>query len=116
MHKTLQRQLKRSLGIGDEAELSALLATLQAEATHAAPALRPLLAGFGDLLSKVGASYEQYDRDLELRTRSLEISSAELSSANDKLRHSLRDNENALDSLRQSIHDLLPEEQRTSAA
>ncbi len=116
MHKTLQRQLKRSLGIGDEAELSALLATLQAEATHAAPALRPLLAGFGDLLSKVGASYEQYDRDLELRTRSLEISSAELSSANDKLRHSLRDHENALDSLRQSIHDLLPEEERNTVA
>ncbi len=116
MHKTLQRQLKRSLGIGDEAELSALLATLQAEATHAAPALRPLLASFGDLLSKVGASYEQYDRDLELRTRSLEISSAELSSANDKLRHSLRDHENALDSLRQSIHDLLPEEERNTVA
>ncbi len=116
MHKTLQRQLKRSLGIGDEAELSALLAALQAEAAHAAPALRPLLAGFGDLLSKVDASYEQYERDLELRTRSLEISSAELSSANDKLRDSLRDHENALGSLRQAIHDLLPEEQRTSAA
>ena len=115
MHKTLQRQLKRSLGLGDDSELSALLAALQAEATHATPALRPLLAGFGDFLSKVDASYEQYERDLELRTRSLEISSAELSSANDKLRHSLRDHENALGSLRQAIHDLLPEERRNTA-
>ncbi len=108
MQKVLLRQLKRSLGIGDEAELATLLATMRADSSGADPALRGLLEGFGDFLAKIDASYEQYERDLELRTRSLEISSSELSSSNEKLRRSLHAHENALRSLRQTMHDLLP--------
>ena len=109
MQKTLLRQLKRSLGIKDEAALAAFLAAVPAVAANADPALRPVLEGLGDFLAKVDATYEQYERDLELRTRSLEISSSELSTANERLRQSLAARENALRTLRQTMHELLPE-------
>ena len=108
MQKTLLRQLKRSLGISEEAGLTSLLAAMQANAAGSDPTLRSLLEGFGDFLAKVDATYEQYERDLELRTRSLEISSSELTTANERLRHSLAGRENALRSLRQTMHELLP--------
>lgn len=108
MNKALLRQLKRTIGIGDEAALAAYLDTLSSCATGSDPALQGLLSGFADLLQRVDASYEQYDRDLELRTRSLELSSRELSSSNDKLRSELISRENALGSLRDAIFGLLP--------
>ena len=111
MQKTLLRQLKRTLGIADEAGLNDLLAAARDNATRVDPALRPLLDGLGEFLGKVDATYEQYERDLELRTRSLEISSSELSSANEKLRKSLQGHEAALRSMRQTMRELLPEGQ-----
>lgn len=107
MNKALLRQLKRTIGIGDEAALAAYLDTLSSCSTGSDPALHGLLNGFADLLQRVDASYEQYDRDLELRTRSLELSSRELSSSNDKLRSELISRENALGSLRDAIFGLL---------
>jgi PAS domain S-box-containing protein len=115
MQKLLLRQLKRSLGISDEEALAKLLASLHAAAPLADPALQPLLKGFGDLLATVESSYAQYERDLDLRTRSLEISSSELSSANEKLRLSLAGRENALRSLRATMRDLLPDEPERQA-
>lgn len=109
MQKALLRQLKRSLGIGSEAELATLLSSMSAAATTADPALRTALEGFGDFLKRVDGSYEQYERDLDLRTRSLEISSSELSDSNEKLRLSLADRENALRSLRKTVQHLLPD-------
>ncbi|MBS1130398.1 MAG: sensor hybrid histidine kinase [Proteobacteria bacterium] len=109
MQKTLLRQLKRSISVGSEAELADLLASMRTAGTTLEPAFRGILEGLGDLLSRVDASYEQYERDLELRTRSLEISSAELSAANEKLRQSLAGRDNALRSLRKTIRDHLPE-------
>ena len=109
MQKALLRQLKRSLGIGSEAELAALLNSMSLAATTADPALRTALDGFGDFLKRVDSSYEQYERDLDLRTRSLEISSSELSDSNEKLRLSLADRENALRSLRNTVRHLLPD-------
>ena len=108
MQKTLLRQLKRTIGVGDEAELGKLLATMRATAETAEPSLRQMLTGFGDFLERVGTSYEQYERDLDLRTRSLELSSAELSGSNEKLRLELLGRENALQSLREVVRDLLP--------
>ena len=108
MKKTLLRQLKRTVGIADEAALSQLLDKLQSAASNADPELAGLFNGFGELLQRVDASYEQYERDLELRTRSLEISSQELSSLNDKLRRELGERESALCSVRDAIRDLLP--------
>ena len=109
MQKTLLRQLKRSLGVADESELAALLSHMQAAADAADPSMQGLFSGFGDLLERVGACYDQYERDLELRTRSLELSSLELSTTNDKLRDELSGRESALKSLRSVLRDLLPQ-------
>jgi len=109
MQKALLRQLKRSMGISGEAELAALMSSMSTAAATADPALRTALEGFGDFLTRVDSSYEQYERDLDLRTRSLEISSSELSDSNEKLRLSLADRENALRSLRKTVRHLLPD-------
>ena len=109
MQKSLFRQLKRSMGIASESELAALLSSMSEAATKADPALQAALQGFGDFLARVDGSYEQYERDLELRTRSLELSSSELTASNEKLRLSLAGRENALRSLRKTVRDLLPD-------
>ena len=109
MQKSLLRQLKRSIGIDGETELAGFLALASQLANTADPALQGLLNGLGDLLTRVDASYQQYERDLELRTRSLEISSSELSESNEKLRLSLAGRENALRSLRTTVRNLMPE-------
>lgn len=108
MNKALLRQLKRTIGIGDEAALAVYLEALRTSTVLAHPELQGLLAGFGDLLQRVDASYEQYERDLALRTRSLELSSLELSNANEKLRSELASRESALGLLRHAIRGLLP--------
>jgi PAS domain-containing protein len=108
MNKALLRQLKRTIGIGDEAGLAAYLESLSSLAASSDPALQGLLTGLGDLLQRVDASYEQYDRDLELGSRSLALSTLELSSSNEKLRSELISRENALGSLRDAIYGLLP--------
>lgn len=108
MNKALLRQLKRTIGIGDEAALAAYLESLSSLAASSDPALQGLLTGLGDLLQRVDASYEQYDRDLELGSRSLALSTLELSSSNEKLRSELVSRENALGSLRDAIYGLLP--------
>jgi len=114
MQKALLRQLRRSVGVDDAAGLSHLLETARQAATDAPPEVRSLLEGFGDLLQRVDATYEQYERDVALRTRSLELSSTELSGANDKLRSELESRERALDSLREILHGLLPQDSGVS--
>jgi hypothetical protein len=109
MQKNLLRQLKRSIGVGSESELADLLTSMDAAAASSGPALQGMLKGFGDLLARVNASYEQYERDLDLRTRSLELSSSELSESNEQLRLSLAAREHALRSMRETVRDLLPD-------
>lgn len=115
MQKTLFRQLKRSFNLADEAALSALLASMRTAAVTADPSLRSVLEGFGAFLERVGSSYEQYERDLDLRTRSLEVSLVELSGSNEKLHQELIKRENALYSLREVVRSLLPTTEPASA-
>ncbi|MDD2884007.1 MAG: response regulator [Dechloromonas sp.] len=112
--KGLLRQLKRSLGIDSPTALAALLARLPTLAASAPPELQSILGGLGDFLHRVDGSYAQYERDLDLRTRSLELSSAELSSANNQLRDELNSREAALASLRSILHELRPGETAAS--
>ncbi|MDK9726294.1 MAG: PAS domain S-box protein [Sterolibacteriaceae bacterium MAG5] len=102
MHKALSRQLRRCFGIEDEAGLAALLAEVdrQAKATAASsPPLARSLAGLGEFLERVESTYQQYDRDLNLRTRSLELSSDELIQANQRLSAELANRERAIRAL-----------------
>jgi len=109
MHRILKRQLKRTLGLADEEAFGNLLAAAATLATQADldPAVACLLENFGELLKRVEATYEQSDRDLELRTRSLELSSTELSDANAQLQQEMGARTLALQSLHQTLTELL---------
>jgi hypothetical protein len=111
MHKALSRQLRRTLGIGDEGQWAIFLDRLAALA--AAGALPPdvvgPLTGLKELLVRVDATYVQYDRDVTLRARSLELSSDELLSANNQLRDELQSRERAIRTLQETASALQKE-------
>jgi sigma-B regulation protein RsbU (phosphoserine phosphatase) len=114
MHRILQRQLKRTLGLSDEAAFGNLLdaAGVLARQTDIDPAVACLLGNFGELLKRVETAYEQSDRDLELRARSLELSSGELSEANNQLQQDMAKRSLALHSMHQSLAQLLSNQQK----
>ena len=82
-NKRLARQLRQALRVDSPEALQRLNALLAASPE---PALAELAGRLPRLLEIVADSYVQYDRDLDLRTRSLELSSEELLEANEKLR------------------------------
>jgi signal transduction histidine kinase/DNA-binding response OmpR family regulator len=79
--RLLLRQLGRTLGAGDDDTLAALLEELRQD--RVPPGLAD---GLRHLVMLVDDAYQQYERDLRLRTRSLEISSQEMLAYNDRLR------------------------------
>ncbi len=95
----LLRQLRRSLDVDGRAALEAL------PALAADKGLRDAIVR---LVAMVSDSYQQFDRDLALRTRSLELSSQELTQANDRLREEGVAQRTVLDTLRESTRELLP--------
>ncbi|MDD5298767.1 MAG: response regulator [Rhodocyclaceae bacterium] len=98
--KLLARQLKRAFGINDQAGEAQLLSDF-------ARAGGDLDRRFSALLTMVDDAYAQYERDLTLRTRSLELSSAELTQANDRLRLETESQGRALEALRASAQQLI---------
>ena len=98
--KLLTRQLRRAFGAPGTPFEEPAAATDE----HSAAAL---LAAMPAFLRMVDAAYAQFDRDLELRTRSLEISSAELQEANERLRAKAESQARALDSLRATVQSLV---------
>jgi two-component system, sensor histidine kinase and response regulator len=111
MHSLLLRQLKRQLGIADEAALRLFLADIQHELAEEglSPVMRKLAEGFAPLLDRIDSSYEQNTRDLALRDRSLMLSSTELSHINQQVRAEGDRQARLLLQLRQMVGDLLPE-------
>jgi len=109
MHRSLQRQLKQILGLSDAKAVDALLAAAGDAAARPGldPAVAALLGSFGTLIQRIDAAYEQADRDLELRTRSLELSSAELDTVNTRLRADLAARARALQALHATLDGLL---------
>ncbi|MBF0192122.1 MAG: PAS domain S-box protein [Magnetococcales bacterium] len=107
MHRLLARQLKRVFGL-TEAEFPQALAELRglAEARGSSGAGR-ILDGFEEFFSRVGQSYEQHERDLDLRNRSLQLSSEELTRSNEQLRAEARRRLAVIDSLRSTANRLL---------
>jgi PAS domain S-box-containing protein len=112
MHRGLQRQLKRTLGLENSDALVDLLdkAIVVAGQPDLDPALASLLTNFGSFIERVGASYEQADRDLELRSRSLDLSSTELNAANARLREDIAARSRTVRSLRNTVAELLGED------
>ena len=108
MHKLLTRQIQRALGV-DEQSLATVLAELAQLGANGAvsPHAAGLLGGFGTLLKRVDEAYQQSDRDLELKTRSLELSSVELTESNARLREELGSRTRAIESLRSTAMGLM---------
>ena len=108
MHRTLLRQLRRSLGVADEAAWEKLCARLEALADGGGgdEALRSLASGLASLVAQVDASYVQAERDLALRTRSLALSSAELNALNGRLQERIDEQERVFAAVRRMIDEL----------
>jgi diguanylate cyclase (GGDEF)-like protein/PAS domain S-box-containing protein len=93
-NKLLRRQVRRCFGAQPE-DLAGQLGA------------GDVAARLDALLRLVDASYQQSELDIALRTRCLDVSSAELEEANERLRVEIRDRELALNRLRQSALQLL---------
>jgi len=108
MHKLLARQLRRAFG-SEGSRLERVLADL--DALSRTPGLAPetahFLSGFGGFLDRVGAAYEQNDRDLELTARGLELSSHEVLQANGRLREELARSRRAIEALREAANNMI---------
>ncbi len=88
MHRLLERQIKRALGL-EPGQWPHLAEAIKSLADHCADTdadLARALFGLPTLLERVSDAYAQQERDLALIRRSLELSSAELSDVNEKLR------------------------------
>lgn len=105
MHPTLSRQLRRLCGVESDSELSERLSSLQA--LDLSPQLREFTEGIQELLVRVNATYEQNDRDLDLRSRSLEQSSAELNAINQQIRTDIASRNRVLQYVRDAAIKLL---------
>lgn len=87
MHKLLARQARRILG-ADEAQMPSVLNELRqlADSPGVSPETTRFVNGLEEFLQRVGSAYDQNDRDLDLKSRSLLLSSIELTQINDRIR------------------------------
>jgi two-component system sensor histidine kinase/response regulator len=107
-NRTVARQIKRRLGLADLAAAQTLIGQLR-DVGREHPALGELAERLPDFLAGVVESYAQFDRDLVLRTRSLAISSDELTSVNERLRRETHDQQQVLSTLRAATRELMAE-------
>lgn len=109
MHRTLSRQLRRFCDIESGESLAQLFdSALALSKDDSLPKeVKHLLSGLKCFLGNVDATYEQYDRDLDLRKRSLEIESSELTHVNDSMRDDIISRNHVLASLREAASHLM---------
>ena len=112
MHRILVRQLQRVCGVDTEEALEKMLDALPALAAQpgVTPEIASFLCGLKIFVSHVGENYAQFDRNLKLAARSLELSSMELNQTNERLRSELDMRNLMLRSLREAVINLLPKE------
>jgi PAS domain S-box-containing protein len=115
MHRTLERQLKRLLGIDPASwpEIAVRLTALGKGEGTGNEFPEPLLRSLPTLLERVDDTYMQNERDLALIRRSLELSSAELTESNQKLRDEAESSARALEALRGAFDILLRDKNGT---
>mgnify|MGYP000302323606 CR=1 FL=1 len=109
MHRTLSRQLRRFCDIESSESLNRLLeeASALSKDDNLSSEMKNLLSGLEGFLGRVDATYEQYDRDLDLSIRSLEIGSSELTHVNDRMRDDIVSRNHVLKSLREAASHLM---------
>lgn len=101
MHRLLERQIKRLLGLSAE-QVPLWVDKLQAHGRNIGESdadFSRVLANLPSLLDRVSETYAQQDRDLALIRRSLELSSQELTDANERLQNEAHANVHALEAL-----------------
>ena len=103
-NKRLARQIRQALRVDGPEALAQLVASLAASSD---PVLAALAGQLPSLLEKVAESYSQYDRDLDLRTRSLELSSDELHGVNERLRLEAQSQQQVLSTLQDTTRELM---------
>lgn len=111
MHRLLARQARRSLGV-DESRLPQVLDDIAAlsKMPGVSAQAAQLLMGLPAFLMRVDEAYQQNDRDIDLKTRSLQLSSVELSHSNDRMREELNSRMRVIDSLRDTARSLMQHE------
>lgn len=110
MHPTLARQLRRLCGVESEEELAHHLSNLQSAALS--PELKLFVEGLGEFFTRVDATYDQSDRDLMLRSRSLELSSGELNVINQRMQEDIASRNRVLMSVREAASKLLDKSEK----
>lgn len=105
MHPTLARQLRRLCGIESTEALASLIEELSTGSSSAAS--QHLLKGLAELVIRIDNTYDQFDRDLALRSLSLENSSRELSDINSRLEADMLRHNRALESVHKAIGQLI---------
>lgn len=108
-HKLSLRQYKRLLGVQGEEQLAVLLTEFEAldSSSELSVQAKTALKGMRQYLSQVDEAYTQADRDLALGKLSLELSSDELSQANQTLRQEAETRQQVLTTLRRTTNDVL---------
>jgi two-component system sensor histidine kinase/response regulator len=108
LHRTLARQIKRLLGV-DEADLPELAQAFGdlARQENLDPATVTALQGLEKFIQRIDESYAQNDRDLDLRSRSLELSSNELTRSNMILTQELASRERSIGMLHEATQRLM---------
>ncbi|MDP1534267.1 MAG: hypothetical protein Q8L92_11885, partial [Rubrivivax sp.] len=102
----LARQLRRELGLADDAAVAAFLGAAEALSASQPAPLAQALRGLRALLTRVDDAYSLYDRDQTLASRSLAISSSELLEANLRIRAEADAQARAVQSLREAVREL----------
>ena len=97
----LKRQIRRLFNIDTPQELQAIVDELpKLISLSTSEPMTQLLTHFGHFLHQVDDAYLQAERDLALRSRSLELSSQELNWANTRLAIELKTQKDAIESLK----------------
>jgi PAS domain S-box-containing protein len=109
MHRLLRNQLRKVARLPAPEHWDAVLDELSALSTH--PTLssgaQGVLANMRPLFERIASTYTQFDRDMDLRDRSLQLSSQDLHSANAKLRADADGQRQALSKLQETVSTLL---------
>ena len=114
MHRLLQGQIKQVADINAGQKLDAVLAEVAGccAAAGASEAVLRFACGLPELFKRISTSYECADHDLTLRSRSLQLSSDDVRTAHERLRHETESQKRAIAWLRQTANKLLREEGR----
>ncbi|MBF0124581.1 MAG: response regulator [Magnetococcales bacterium] len=109
MHRLLQRQIKRLFDQVEPEQLIELLGRLHALVSQHTqdPQLLAITAALPKFLQRVSSTYETHEREEELHTRSLQLSSEELHSANLRLQRDAAVKGEVIATLRQTANELL---------